>query len=864
MLIRIAANLEKLKANLAEGKAQIEVTTAGMQKLATSLDGSKLEQRAHNITAAINEVGGASKLTDAEARRLLPTLEAWIEKGQRMGKEMPADILKTRDALKQVDDASKAARDALKQVDDASKAGASSGTNWLGVLTKIGGAIGIAFSVGAIKNFVGSVFDSAGQIHDLALQTGLSTDAVQGFKFAAEQAGSSLDAVSSAIGKMSANLGAGDKGTVKALQDAGLGFQQIRNMKPEDAFLAIADAIQKMDDPMKQVEVGRKLMGKGFDELLPAIKEGFRGVSDAADKMSKDTVNRLEEAGDAWSKLSTKVTIVTGEIIANILKNRTYTAQYQQDQMRFGTEFANRMADVAALAAEHAGKIYAPFKQPPPPGIKQTAEQLEAIEAAARKAAAAAQKYADELAKYSGAAATAQLKTLDRVFRDLTASGKMTQEGLAALTKDAVALVEQGGKLPPVLQQMVIESGALSPKLNTAALSARQLGNEFEIALPKMVAVQAAIADLQSKTHGGIAGGSQVGEQIPAAFKPEKFMPMFGADFGASIASSILSAIQGGGNPIAAAAGTVGSTIGKGIAGSLTKEGGKLFQTALGGVLSSALPVIGSLIGPLVGALWGKLFGPTDYEKRVRADNAQTSALQTGLIKTHGSMEQLIIDADKVGINIKEAFSWHDAAALAIVIDDLNTKTEKLGQSSAATAQRQQDALDAITSKYAETISKLDSEYKSLNDSVSKEAEEAVMGLVEAQERARMEQIKAEKHAQEAMRDAEIAAKTAAFDEILAAGTDVDHQLRELYGRTLEIPYRFVGENVPAGFMPSPGEALPSRPSTSTSGRTASGSSVRASSASVSAVPIVLQLDGRVVARNQLRYIPSELVKAGR
>ena len=67
----------------------------------------------------------------------------------------------------------------------------------------------------------------------------ISTDAVQGFKFAAEQSGTTLDAVAGAMDKLNKNLDAGSKATVATLKDLGLNFQTIYNMKPEDRFLAI-------------------------------------------------------------------------------------------------------------------------------------------------------------------------------------------------------------------------------------------------------------------------------------------------------------------------------------------------------------------------------------------------------------------------------------------------------------------------------------------------------------------------------------------------------------------------------------------------------------------------------------------------
>ena len=61
MVVRVAANLAELKKNLAEGKDQIEAVRAGFTKLATSFQGDKIIQAAHNVTAAVNQVGGQTR-----------------------------------------------------------------------------------------------------------------------------------------------------------------------------------------------------------------------------------------------------------------------------------------------------------------------------------------------------------------------------------------------------------------------------------------------------------------------------------------------------------------------------------------------------------------------------------------------------------------------------------------------------------------------------------------------------------------------------------------------------------------------------------------------------------------------------------
>ena len=103
MVIRVAATIAELKANLAEGKSQIETTTGAMQKLAASFSGDKLIQAAHNVTAAVQEIGGISKLTESEMARVNATLEKALAKYQALGKEAPASMTQLAAMTQKVD-----------------------------------------------------------------------------------------------------------------------------------------------------------------------------------------------------------------------------------------------------------------------------------------------------------------------------------------------------------------------------------------------------------------------------------------------------------------------------------------------------------------------------------------------------------------------------------------------------------------------------------------------------------------------------------------------------------------------------------------------------------------------------------------
>ena len=143
MVVRIAANLDELRKNLAEGKNQIETTTAAMQKMARSFDGSAIKQQANAMVAAIGGVEGVTKLTRAEQERLNRVIGEAIQKYDALGEQAPADIRKVYEATSQTVAATTKATDA-----------AGSGIGGLmAKLGPLGPMIATTFSVGAVVGF---------------------------------------------------------------------------------------------------------------------------------------------------------------------------------------------------------------------------------------------------------------------------------------------------------------------------------------------------------------------------------------------------------------------------------------------------------------------------------------------------------------------------------------------------------------------------------------------------------------------------------------------------------------------------------------------------------------------------------------
>ncbi len=202
MVVRVAANLAELRKNMAEGRDQIEATRAGFQKLATSFQGDKIIQAAHNAAAAVNQIGGASKLTEAEQARVNRTVEAALAKYAALGREAPKALTDLAAATQKTE-------------------------QHTSFLATAAGKMVAAFSVAAIANVANKVLDLTGKLTDLSGKTGISTDGLQVLQYTLGQSGVSMEQAANAAVKMSRGLVDGDKGAAEAVAKLNLNVSDL-------------------------------------------------------------------------------------------------------------------------------------------------------------------------------------------------------------------------------------------------------------------------------------------------------------------------------------------------------------------------------------------------------------------------------------------------------------------------------------------------------------------------------------------------------------------------------------------------------------------------------------------------------------
>jgi hypothetical protein len=289
--------VDKAEAKLKDFGAGADKVGGRLNALSNSFSGVKIIQDATLMVKAVEEIGGVTKLTEKELARLGATANEAVAKMKLLGMDVPKN---------------------LQQIADQTKKANTATTDWMGSLTKIAGTLGIAFSVGAITNFIGSIFDAASAIKDLSDQWGVSTDAVQRWTGAAKQSGVETEKVGKSVQFLTEQLAEGSEGYQALLANVGLSYDKLRQMPLEDAYKEVIRAIASIKDETLQLDVAEGLLGKSAKQMVGAIRDGFLEAAAAQTVMSDETIKRLEAAQQQWETFTHAVVTYSGEMLGAV------------------------------------------------------------------------------------------------------------------------------------------------------------------------------------------------------------------------------------------------------------------------------------------------------------------------------------------------------------------------------------------------------------------------------------------------------------------------------------------------------------------------------------------------------------------
>jgi len=618
-----AANFEpfdRAVTNAQDNLRQFELSTKGvqaqLQRMTSGFDGSKLIREAQLAAKAVEAIGGASKLTDGEQKKLIGTISEAMAKYRALGIEAPAAISKLS-----------------KELADASKSGGlMSGA--LGqiktIATGVFAGLSVAGAVAGIKQVATTALDTAGKLTDLSAQTGISASALDRMRLAAAPAGVELDTVTNAIAMMSDKLVSGDKSASSAVKALGLNLTNLKASKPNEAFLSIVEAISRVGDPMERAKLAFDTFGGRAKEVLRLVNDEFvknakngRGWSDA-------DIQALDDAGDAWQALGDRVILWSGKMIAAGLTAFDKVGEAARGIGRFidGTDqtapsskntFALKPATIGAANVSMGANGQSIVSTLPVADVDK----------------AKVEKALDDFKKKVNGLTTETIKLgteTEKTGKAIKATATEYELWVKSLTPGVVATNLQVNALNAMAKayDMVADAKTRGQGLGVE-LPGTRFGNVVSMAgLPGTPGMVRAAGLGTAVSLAGLPSA-----QTSNGFSWQKAGAIDWSGLMKAVPSQLVNVFaQGGGSKqIGSGIGSIAGSVGGQALGSMVSMAASAVGSTMGAALGSAIPVLGTIAGGFLGKAIGGLFGPSKNALATQQANANIAQTQAGLLQ---------------------------------------------------------------------------------------------------------------------------------------------------------------------------------------------------------------------------------------
>lgn len=246
-------------------------------------------------------------------------------------------------------------------------------------LTKIAATavVGLGVALTAVTLRQSALIDRLGKVSSV---TGLSTDLLQKFGFAAEQAGVSSDQAQVALRRFSRRLGEAQKGTgelLPALRRLGV---ETRNAdgtfkSAEQVLFDFADGIANTDDASQRLALAFKAFDSEGAELVKTLEDGSDGLREFFNEaqafglvLDREAIQGVEDFNDALNKLYRTIDGQVKRVVAEFAPDLQNLADTLAENIRQAAKAAggfdrlaviirNKVLDVLIKIVETAEKV---------------------------------------------------------------------------------------------------------------------------------------------------------------------------------------------------------------------------------------------------------------------------------------------------------------------------------------------------------------------------------------------------------------------------------------------------------------------------------------------------------------------------
>jgi hypothetical protein len=259
---------------------------------------------------------------------------------------------------------------------DKSFSGLSAG---IGKINGLIGALGVGVGIGALVNLGRSALNLADDLQDTAAQLGVSTEALQVFRFAAAETGVQAGQLDQAILKLTNTIGeaaSGDEAAQKKFKALGIAFEDSsKKARTAEPVLAdLANLVQSLVSPAERAAAAGTLMGDRMGpRLVPLLADGAEGLrdygqaaKDAGQILEDDTLATLAKAQREIEKFTNSLTIAAGNVIAFFSEASKVDEQFGLDrQIARTVQRIDELREAINLAKAGGGGIFSGLEDVP-------------------------------------------------------------------------------------------------------------------------------------------------------------------------------------------------------------------------------------------------------------------------------------------------------------------------------------------------------------------------------------------------------------------------------------------------------------------------------------------------------------------
>lgn len=183
-------------------------------------------------------------------------------------------------------------------------------------------AASIAVTTVSLVTMVKTTADSAHNLADLENRLGVSAEGFSSLAFAAERSGISITTLETSLQRQTRRLSEAAKGTgvaVSALNELGLTAQELKELKPEEAFIKLAAEMEKIPSKADRARIAMQLWDTEGVKLNQLIAEGTENIAAMREEAILLGLTFDSKTAAASARLNDEIILLGSQVVG--LKN---------------------------------------------------------------------------------------------------------------------------------------------------------------------------------------------------------------------------------------------------------------------------------------------------------------------------------------------------------------------------------------------------------------------------------------------------------------------------------------------------------------------------------------------------------------